>query len=86
MLQTPDTQQHEDCSAYIERAVRAKERVRVTREGTDVAAVIPIEDLELLEQFEDSLDLLESFDAIEEAIAKGGVIPWEQFEAELDRS
>ena len=48
--------------------------------------MIPIEDLELLEELEDSLDILEAFDALEEVRQKGGVIPWEQFEAELDQS
>lgn len=76
----------EDCAGFIDRAVREKERVRVTRDGKDVAAVIPIEDLELLEQFEDHLDLLEALEALDEAVEKGGVIPWEQFEAELSLS
>jgi prevent-host-death family protein len=69
----------------IDRAANRKERIRVTRDGKVVAAVIPIEDLELLEELEDRLDLLEALDAIEEAHEKGGIIPWEQFEAELDR-
>jgi len=76
----------EDCADYIDRAVANKERVRVPRQGRDVAAVIPIEDLELLERFEDHLDLLEAIEAIDEAAQKGGVIPWEQFEAELGLS
>jgi len=77
---------NEDYSASINRAAYGKERVRIAREGQDIAAVIPIEDLELLEEFEDRLDILEAFDALEEVRQKGGVIPWEQFEAELDRS
>lgn len=76
----------ENCSAFIDRAVREKERVRVSRDGKDVAAVIPIEDLELLEQFEDHLDLLEALEALDEAVEKGGVIPWEHLEAELGLS
>jgi prevent-host-death family protein len=76
----------EDCSAFIDRAVRERERVRVTRDGKDVAAVIPIEDLELLERFEDHLDLLEALEALDEAVEQGGVIAWEQFEAELGLS
>lgn len=77
------TRQPEDCSSYIDRAAGGKERVRVARGGKDIAAVIPIEDLELLEQFEDRLDSLEALEALDEAAEKGGVIPWEKFEAEL---
>jgi prevent-host-death family protein len=76
----------EDCSAFIDRAAHGKERVRVCREGKEVAAVIPIEDLELLEQLEDRLDLAEALEALDEAVEKGGVIPWEQLEAELGLS
>jgi antitoxin (DNA-binding transcriptional repressor) of toxin-antitoxin stability system len=77
---------NEDYSASINRAAHGKERVRIARGGQDIAAVIPIEDLELLEELEDRLDILEALDALEEVTQKGGVIPWEQFEAELDRS
>ena len=41
------------------------ERVVLTRHGRRVAAVVPIEDLELLEQLEDAADL----DAVREALA-----------------
>jgi prevent-host-death family protein len=85
MSQTVSSKKKEDYSALVNRAVRHKERVKLTRGGKDVAAVIPIEDLELLEALEDRLDVLEALDAIKEAREKGGTIPWEQFEAELDR-
>ena len=35
----------------------AKERIIITRRGKAVAAVVPIEDLELLEAIEDKIDL-----------------------------
>jgi prevent-host-death family protein len=77
---------HDDLSGFVDRAIDGKERVRIVRSGQDVAAVIPIEDLELLEELEDRLDILEAFDAIEEARLKGGIISWEEFEAELGLS
>ncbi len=77
--------QNEDYGSSVERAAFGKERVRLTRNGKEVAAVIPLEDLELLEELEDRLDVLEALEAIEEAREKGGIIPWEQFEAELDK-
>jgi prevent-host-death family protein len=86
MVETHAPEANNEYSASINRAAYDKERVRIARGGQDIAAVIPIEDLELLEELEDRLDLLEALDAIDEAKKMGGIIPWEQFEAELDRS
>jgi hypothetical protein len=86
MPETTTSEPTESFTATINRAAFQKERVRLSRDGKDVAAVIPIEDLELLEELEDHLDVLEALEAIEEARQTGGVIPWEEFEAELDRS
>ena len=57
---------------------------RVTRRGRAVAAIVPIEDLDLLERMEDELDLR----AAREALADPGnatPIPWDEVEAELGR-
>lgn len=55
------TQGHEDLAATLDRVTHAKERVIVCRLGKPIAAVIPIEDLELLERLieeaEDRLDI-----------------------------
>ena len=49
------------------------DRVVLHRHGKDVAAVVPIEDLRLLEELEDRLDL----DAAREALREPGAsIPW----------
>lgn len=84
MPQTIPSKTKDDYSAQVNRAVRRKERVKVTRHGKEVAAVIPIEDLNYFEKLEDYVDLLESLEATEEAIEKGGVILWEKFKAELE--
>jgi prevent-host-death family protein len=73
----------EDCADFIDRAAREKERIRVVREGEEVAAVIPIEDLDFLERIEDHLDYLEAREALEEAEREGGLIPWEEVKAKL---
>jgi prevent-host-death family protein len=70
--------------SYMERVACNKERVRIMRHGQEIAAIIPIEDLDLLEELEDRLDVLEALEAIEEAKAHGGVISWEQFVADLE--
>ena len=58
------------------------ERVRVVRRGREIAAIVPIEDVELLERLEDELDLKAALEALtdpENAVP----IPWEQVKAEL---
>jgi hypothetical protein len=74
----------QDYSAQIDRAVRNKERVKLKRGKKEIAAVIPIEDLEYFEKLEDYVDLMESLEATEEALEKGGVLLWEKFKAELE--
>ena len=58
------------------------ERILLHRHGKDVAAVVPIEDVELLEALEDKMDL----DAARKALAeKGPRIKWEQLKKQLAR-
>ena len=66
-------------STIINRAAFGKERVVLTRRGKELAAVVPIEDVKLLEELEDRLDL----EAAREALKEEGTIPWEQVKAEL---
>jgi len=59
-----------------------RERVIIQRRGKDVAALVPVEDLELLERLEDRLDL----DAAREALAeteREGTIAWDDLKREL---
>ena len=56
------------------------DRVVLHRHGKDVAAVVPVEDLRLLEALEDRLDI----DAAREALAESDErLPWEQVKASL---
>jgi len=63
----------------INRAAYAKERVILTRRGQKLAAVVPIEDLELLKKLEDRIDL----EAIKEALKEPETVPWDQVKVEL---
>ena len=66
----------------VNRAALLSERVYVTKHGKRVAALVSVEDAELLEALEDRLDL----EAVKEAradIAKHGTIPLEQLAKEL---
>lgn len=68
----------------LRRAVKDKDRVVLTRRGKPVAALVPIEDLELLEAIEDRLDA-DAFRRAKEEFERSGepAIPWEKIKAEL---
>ena len=63
----------------INRAAYGKERVILTRRGQKLAAVIPIEDLDLLKHLEDRIDL----EAIKDALKEPETLPWDEVQAEL---
>jgi len=73
-------------SDIVNRAAFGHERIVLTRHGRSMAAVIPMDDLELLEKviakLEDLIDVEEAKAALKEAEEKG-TIPWEQLKAEL---
>jgi prevent-host-death family protein len=58
------------------------ERVVLQRHGKDVAVIVPLEDLMLLEALEDRMDVEAAKAALAEAREKG-TIPWEQLEREF---
>ena len=49
-----------DLADVLNRAAYGKERVVLTLRGKDVAAIVPIDDLNLLEAIEDHMDVTES--------------------------
>jgi len=57
----------------LNRVAYAKDRVRIMRRGKAIAAVVPIEDLELIERLEDEIDIREARKALKEAEAKGTI-------------
>jgi prevent-host-death family protein len=68
----------------LDRAVKQKERVLLTRRGKPVAALVPIGDMEFLEAIEDLLEAEEYRRAKEEFEHSGeAAIPWEKIKAEL---
>jgi prevent-host-death family protein len=58
-------------STVINRAAFGKERVILARRGKPIAAVVPMEDLELLRALEDRADLADAIAAEREASEKG---------------
>jgi prevent-host-death family protein len=69
-------------SDLVNRTAFGKERVVVTRNKRRVAAMVPVEDLELLELLEDHVDLQAAKRALLEA-RKHGTRPWAEVKAEL---
>lgn len=66
----------------INRAAYGKERIVLTRRGKEVAAVVPIEDVRLLEELEGRLDLADARAALAEA-QEHGTVTWEALKADL---
>ena len=64
----------------VQRVAGERERVTLTSEGKAVAAIVPAEDLELLEALEDRLDVEEARRALAE---DGPSVAWEKVKAEL---
>jgi prevent-host-death family protein len=79
------TKARQHFSGLINRASTEKERVILTRRGKAIAAIVPIEDVELLRDLEDRIDLADAEIALAEA-REFGTIPWETVKAELGLS
>ncbi len=72
----------EEFSDLVSRAAFGKERHVVTRRGKAVVAMVPIEDLEMLEELEDRIDVVVGLQALAEA-QEQGTKRWEDVRAEL---
>jgi prevent-host-death family protein len=67
----------------INRAAFGKERLILTRRGKGIVALVPIEDVKLLEALEDRIDLEEAREALAES-KKKGTVSWEKIKKELE--
>ena len=68
-----------DLAETLNRVAYKGERVVVERRGKGVAALVPVEDLELLLGLEDRIDLV----AARKALKEPGRIPWERVKKDL---
>jgi len=69
-------------SELINRVAYGKSRVVLTRRNRPLAALVPIEDIALLEEAEDREDLKAARAALRQ-IKRMGTIPWRQIKKEL---
>ena len=69
-------------SELINQVVHNKEHVILTRRGKEIAAIIPLEDLALLQDLQNKHDLVQALDALKEAREKGS-IPIEKVKEEI---
>jgi prevent-host-death family protein len=69
-------------SEIINRAAFGKERMILTRRGKEIVAVVPIEDVRLLQALEDKIDLEEARAALAEA-KKKGTVSWNKIKKDL---
>ena len=82
MGQMTATEARDDFAAVVNRAAFGKERVLLTRRGRELAAVVPVEDVVLLEALEDYLDVAAAHQALANP-ENNERIPWEQVKAGL---
>jgi len=66
-------------SDIVNRSAYGKERIVLTRRGKEVVALVPIEDLNLLEELEDRLDI----EAARKALKEPGSVPWEKVKKDM---
>ncbi len=72
----------EEFADVINRVAYGGERIVVHRRGKDVVALVPVDDVALLQALEDRIDLEEARKALAEAKAKG-TVGWEALKAEM---
>ncbi|MBA5867440.1 MAG: type II toxin-antitoxin system prevent-host-death family antitoxin [Nitrospira sp. CR1.3] len=70
MAHLPASKAREGFADTINRVAYGKERVVLRRRGKEVAAVVPIDDLRLLEELEDRIDLVDARTALAELKTK----------------
>ncbi len=84
MAKMSTTAARKDFSTVVNRAAFGKERVLLTRRGKGLVAVVPVEDLDLLEQLEDSLDGETATKALRQFKRSGkSSIPWAKVKTSL---
>jgi prevent-host-death family protein len=75
-------QARKDFATTLNRVAYGRERIVLQRRGKDAVALVPVDDLTLLELLEDRMDLEDARAALAEAKERG-TTPWEKVKADL---
>lgn len=73
MNTTTTVKARDQFAELVNRAAYGKERIILSRRGRNIAAFVPLEDIELLEVLEDCIDVQDAKLALEEVREKGSV-------------
>jgi prevent-host-death family protein len=71
------TEARHEFAELVNRAAFGKERIELQRHGRSIAALVSVEDLELLERLEDAVDVRAIAEALADAENRGASIPWD---------
>lgn len=70
-------------SKTINRVAFGRERIVLERRGEDVAALVCVEDLRLLERLLEEYEERQDLEAAREALKEPGEVPWEKLKRDL---
>lgn len=73
----------ENFAHLVNSAAYGHERIVLTRRGKRVVAIVPVEDLDLLEELEDRIDS-QHVVKIREEVEREGSVSWEEVKKELN--
>lgn len=82
MAELSTSEAREGFSDTVSRVFYKGERIILKRHGKELAAIIPIEDLKMLEELEDRLDR-DEIKKIRQEIKKKGTISWDKIKSDL---
>ncbi len=82
MTRVKASEARNDFASTLNRVAYGKTRVVLHRRGKDLAAIVPMEDFELLQELEDRLDLEAARVALKEADRKG-TVAWAKIKKDL---
>lgn len=77
------TDARDDFADLVNRVAYGNDRVIVSRRGRELAAIVPVADVALLELLDDELDLMAARNALTDP-ANAEALDWEAVQGELD--
>lgn len=83
MKQVTTAEARKHMAELLNRAAYGKERFVVTRHGKELVAIVPLEDITLLDRLR-ALLLKKDFEAAVTAIEQSGTKSWDEVRRELD--